>query len=113
MRRISSPLPIFVFFLTAGCFFNLGCRKAERQPQPVEPGLVDTLTDFLTNYNPDPQAVHQFQDKAGGFHIKIELGLGAYEAIEPQLEKRLADASAVILKKEKSREKDALYFLLH
>jgi hypothetical protein len=111
MRRTSFPFLSLLFFLWAACFIGSGCRKTEQPPPPAEPGPAEILTKILTDQGLDPQAIHQFRDPANGLHVKVELGLDAYAAIEPLLEKRLADAAAVILKKEKSQEKDVAYFL--
>ncbi len=111
MRRISYSFLSLLFLLLAACFIGSGCRKTEQPPSPAEPGPAEILTKTLTDQGLDPQAIHQFRDADNGLHFKVELGLEAYAAIEPVLEKRLADASAVILKKEKSQEKDVAYFL--
>jgi polysaccharide deacetylase 2 family uncharacterized protein YibQ len=111
MRRISFPFLSLLFFLWAACFIGSGCRKTEQPPPPAEPGPAEMLTKILTDQGLDPQAIHQFRDLANGLHVKVELGLDAYAAIEPLLEKRLAEDAAVILKKEKSQEKDVAYFL--
>ena len=110
MRRIPCSFLSLLLLLLAACFIGSGCRKKE-PPPPTEPGPAEVLTKILTDQGLDPQAIHQFRDPANGLHVKVELGLDAYAAIEPVLEKRLADASAVILKKEKSQEKDFFYFL--
>jgi len=69
------------------------------------------LTKILEGQALDAKAVRQFRDEAGGWHFKVEMGLTAYLAAEPQLEAELAKASAVIQKKEKSQAEDAVYYL--
>jgi polysaccharide deacetylase 2 family uncharacterized protein YibQ len=111
MRRISFSFLGLFFLLSAVCFIVPGCRRTEQQPPAAEPGPAEILTNILAERGLSPQAIHQFRDADNGLHFKVELGLDAYAAIEPVLDKLLADASAVILKKEKSQEKDSSYFL--
>jgi len=113
MRRISVSFPSFLVLLSAACFLATGCRVTKQQPPPAEPGPAEILTNILTEQGLDPKDVQQFRDPANGLHIKVDLRLEAYATLEPLLEKRLAEASAVVLKKEKSQEKNISYFLWH
>jgi polysaccharide deacetylase 2 family uncharacterized protein YibQ len=111
MRRFSFPFLSLLLLLLAVSFSDQGCRKKVPQRPPVLPGPAEILEKTLADLGLDSKAVHQFRDDSNELHVKIELGLDAYRGLEPLLEKQLADASAVILKKEKSQEKDASYFL--
>lgn len=111
MRRSSFPYLSLLFLLSAASFLGPGCGSPKQQPPPAEPGPVEILTKILAEQSLDPKAVQQFRDPANGLHIKVDLRLEVYATIEPVLEKRLADASAVIFKKEKSQEKEISYFL--
>ncbi len=80
-----------------------------RAASAADPGLA--LFDVLASPGTGAAAIHPFQDAAGAWHIRVDISLARYAAVERRLDEEIKALSARVLKKEQENREGTVRFL--
>lgn len=112
MRRSAAPFLFPILILPALILlFILECPQRTRPPRPAQEELGLALFGLLAEPGAGVAAVHPFQEMSGGWHIRADLSLERYAALEAILEPAIKARSARIEKKEQERRDGSIRFL--
>jgi hypothetical protein len=89
----------------------LECPRPVHPPRIAQEELGLVLFDLLAAPEAGAAAVHPFQDTSGGWHIRADLSLERYAALESILDLAIKTRSARIEKKEQERREGTVNFL--
>jgi polysaccharide deacetylase 2 family uncharacterized protein YibQ len=84
--------------------------KVEKVPE-FFPSASAIVLDHLSMQGIPSSDISRFRDKSDQDHLKVDLSIAEYHALESQLEQDLANAKASILKKEEQEDEKKQYYL--